>query len=44
MLQRWTDKWKSFIDVTDVDQIQDGDRLTVIKEIDLYPQTHPAGD
>ena len=44
ILQRWTDKWKSFVDVTDIDQIQDGDRLTVIKEIDLYPQTHPAGD
>ena len=42
ILQRWIDKWKSFVDVTDVDQIQDGDRLTVIKEIDLYLQTHPA--
>ena len=24
ILQRWTDKWKAYVDVTDVDQIQDG--------------------
>ena len=25
ILQRWSDKWKYFVDVTDVDQVFDGD-------------------
>ena len=40
ILQRWTEKWKTFVDVPDVDQIQDGDRLTVIQEVDLLPHAH----
>ena len=32
ILQKWSDKWNSFIDVTDTDQIVDGDRLTVIQQ------------
>ena len=30
ILQRWAEKWESFVDVTDVEQIKDGDRLTVV--------------
>ena len=40
ILQRWTEKWKTFVDVPDVDQIQDGDRLTVVQEVDLLPHAH----
>jgi len=29
LLQRWPQKWNSFVDVTDVDQVVDGDRLTI---------------
>ena len=24
ILQRWSDKWKDYVDVTDIEQIQDG--------------------
>lgn len=37
ILQRWAEKWKNFVDVTDVDQINNGDRLTVVLE-----STNPA--
>ena len=37
ILQRWVEKWKNFVDVTDVDQINNGDRLTVVLE-----STNPA--
>ena len=30
ILQRWAEKWGSFVDVTDIEQIKDGDRLTVV--------------
>ena len=40
ILQRWTEKWKTFVDVPDVDQIQDGDRLTIVQEVDLLPHAH----
>ena len=29
-LQRWSHKWGTFIDVADVNEIQSGDRLTII--------------
>jgi len=29
LLQRWSQKWNSFVNVTDVDQVVDGDRLTI---------------
>ena len=32
ILQRWSLRWQAFVDVTDVDQIEDGDRLTVIRQ------------
>ena len=32
ILQKWSDKWNAFIDVTDTDQIVDGDRLTIIPQ------------
>ena len=31
ILQRWSKKWKAFVDVTDVKQIVDGDRLTIAR-------------
>ena len=30
-LQRWAKRWKAFVDVTDVSQILNGDRLTVTR-------------
>jgi len=27
ILQRWSEKWKSFVDVTDIEQVEEGDRL-----------------
>ena len=33
ILQRWSDKWDSFVDVTNTDQIVDGDHLTVTEEL-----------
>ena len=32
ILQRWAEKWENFVDVTDVEQIKDGDRLTVVQQ------------
>ena len=29
ILQRWSEKWNSFVDVTDMDQVVEGDRLTI---------------
>ena len=31
ILQRFSDKFKLFVDVTDVDEISDGDRLTIVQ-------------
>ena len=39
ILQRWSDKWKSFVDVTDVDQVFDGDRLTIVMQHPSDEQT-----
>ena len=33
ILQRWSEKWDSFVDVTNTDQIVDGDRLTITEEL-----------
>ena len=33
ILQRWNSKWKVFVDVTDVDQVVDGDRLTITSQV-----------
>ena len=32
ILQRWALKWETYMDVTDLEQIEDGDRLTVIHQ------------
>ena len=32
ILQRWALKWETYVDVTDLEQIKDGDRLTVIRQ------------
>ena len=39
ILQRWSEKWKSFVDVTDVDQVFDGDRLTIVMQHPSDAQT-----
>jgi len=36
ILQRWNERWGKFVDVTDITQVLDGDRLTV------SPQPSPA--
>ena len=30
VLQRWTDCWYTFVDVTDKSQLKDGDKLTLV--------------
>ena len=30
VLQRWTDRWNTFVDVTDESQLKDGDKLTLV--------------
>ena len=37
ILQRWNSKWKVFVDVTDVDQVVDGDRLTITSQVTESP-------
>ena len=39
ILQRWSEKWKSFVDVTDIDQVFDGDRLTIVMQHPSDAQT-----
>lgn len=39
ILQRWSEKWKSFVDVTDVDQVFDGDHLTIVMQHPSDTQT-----
>ena len=34
ILQRWALKWETYVDVTDLEQVEDGDRLTVIRQED----------
>jgi hypothetical protein len=29
--QRWSEKWKSYIDVTSEEDVQDGDKLTTVQ-------------
>ena len=33
ILQRWSRKWKGFVDVTDVDQVVNGDQLTITSQV-----------
>ena len=30
LLQRWSSKWRAFVDVTELGEVVDGDRLTVV--------------
>lgn len=30
VLQRWADRWHTFVDVTDIAQVKDGDKLTLV--------------
>ena len=32
VLQRWADRWHTFVDVTDVVQVKDGDKLTLVRK------------
>ena len=32
ILQRWATRWETYVDVTDIEQVKDGDRLTVIPQ------------
>ena len=29
LLQRWSNKWEEYVDVSDTSEVQDGDRITV---------------
>ena len=42
ILQRWSEKWENFVDVTDVEQIKDGDRLTVVLDRAAAEVTEPT--
>ena len=37
ILQRWSEKWQAFIDVSNESEIVDGDKLTVIPKPGLSP-------
>ena len=32
ILQRWASRWETYVDVSDLEQIEDGDRLTVVRQ------------
>ena len=36
-LQRWSHKWSTFVDVADAEEIQSGDRLTVVAKPSKSP-------
>ena len=39
VLQRWTDRWHTFVDMTDETQIKDGDKLTLVCRPDSSSST-----
>ena len=39
VLQRWTDRWHTFVDVTDKAQVKDGDKLTLVCKPDSSTST-----
>jgi len=42
ILQRWAAKWEAYVDVTDIEQIKDGDSLTVIPQNNSVFVTSPT--
>lgn len=34
LLQKWSDKWGAYVDVTSEDEVHDGDKLTVVPKPD----------
>lgn len=36
-LQRWSQKWSTFVDIADIEEIQSGDRLTVVAKPSKSP-------
>ena len=39
-LQRWSSEWKAFVDVTDVREVVDRDRLTIVPKPQLSPVSY----
>ena len=42
ILQRWNERWGKFVDVSDVDQVVDGDRLTITPQPGPEPTLHTS--